>query len=1156
MARILQKYYLIHLIALLCIPLQSQAKTYENGYAANSVLSEGVWSKISVPATGFYKLTYDDLKKMGLNNPANAKIYGYGGWMLNEDFSKPYVDDLPEVSIWMSNSVADFGKNDYILFYARGDVKWEYNQTTGEFEQTQNPYSFDSYYFVTESEKEPNLVKSLQAQTAGATTITTFDDYYLHEQELVNIGQTGREFYGESFSANKSQNFTLLTEGATADPAIIHYNFIAKAAITSGQLSISLNGEPIKTDPVPPPALSLQEETLAVALNSTVTTTSLSNSNTLNLTYKVGTTADTRMYLNYLRVNYKKALKPYGAVTLFRSKLLEDNLNFQIAGANNSLLVFDVTGNTTIYKVNAQLSGTTMNFSASNSSLREYAMVDIARSKDIPTPTVVGKIDNQDLHAKQSAEMVIIVPPLLKEQAERLAELHKQNSGLTSLVVSSQDIYNEFSSGKPDVTAYRRFMKMLYDKGTSEKDRPKYLLLFGGGTYDNRFTRKEWTDTEKGSMLLTYQTRESLIETLSFVTDDYIGFLEDSEGSNLATATLDVGIGRLPVRSVTEAKNVVDKIGYYMSDTNKGVWQNDITFVADDFIKSTNTGPTTGERNFQNDAEKFGTAIATKYPDFVISKIYEDAYQRVVEANGGRYPDATKALLDKINRGTLVLNFSGHGSTRNWTHENLLTYSNIEGLSNAKLPLWITLTCDFSRFDYNERSGGELALLKSTGGAIGLISTVRVVYINKNSTMNEKINNHLLERENGKSLPLGDIVRKAKLEMGSDDNKLRFIYLGDPALRLAFADDTYKVEVSEVNGLDASAGGINLKALDDVVITGQVVNQAGDVASDYNGILESVVLDAKQYLKTRGNNSDGSVNEDYVTEFEDYTNTLFLGRVEVKNGLFEINFTVPKDIIYSGNQGKMNFLAYDTNGNNKAQGSFYNYTVGGTNPDAEDDDTPPVIEHMYLNNENFVSGGNVNSTPTFYAVVSDDTGINLSSGIGHNIILTIDGKTKYDLTPYFTNEGGSSKRGIVQYPIPQLSMGYHYLELRVWDVWNNSVTSDPPLEFVVTDELSAGDYDFVIWGNPARDLTKFVFTTNTPSTDVTVKISVYSLTGCMVWVHEERGSVDSLNRFTYDWNLHGNGGRLVPGVYVCSAEITVNGETKSLKAQKLMVVSN
>lgn len=1129
-------------------------------YNANSVLSQGDWYKIKIEhGTGVYKLTYDDLKKIGLNNPADVKIYGYGGWILDEDFRNKYVDDLPEVSIWMSNDRESFGKGDYILFYARGDIKWEYDAAKTEFVQTQNPYSFDSYYFVTESSVSPKLMETQSGLEQGSTVVNTFNDYVLHEQEKVNIGKTGREFYGENLLTDSKKQITFSTQGATSNPAKIRYEFVSKALLSSAVLKLSLNGNLIDEGASPTTSTSESSSTYAKVKNNVIETQSLKDETKINWELTTQDNKVSNTYLNYIRINYVRQLKPYGAFTLFRNVTQSDNLTYQISDASSSVLVMDVTDNTDVSLVETRMSGSTMNFSASNSTIREYALVDISKT-DFPKPTIIsGKVANQNLHALSNIEMIIIAPEIFVENAQELADLHKAESGLVSYVVTAERIYNEFSSGKPDVTAYRRFLKMFYDRASGEDQKLRYVLLFGCGTFDNRFVTNYWAENDKKkATLLTYQSKESLLELQSFVSDDYIGFLNDNVNTDkFDSAILEVGIGRLPVQTSQEAQDAVAKIKEYMMNQNKGLWLNNIAFVADDFVGSSSSNYSTEKQHIE-DAENFSKYIEENYPDFIINKIYEDAFERVTETNGYRYPTATQALLDRINNGVLALNFIGHGSTSTWTHEYLLQYSNINALANDKLGLWITATCDFSRYDSNEKSAGELALLKRKGGAIALFSTVRTVYISHNTEMNRYITKHLLTKENGKPLRLGDILRNAKSEpdLSSNISKLRFTLLGDPALRLAYPDETYKIEVSEINGVDVSEQTVNIRSLDDAVIVGHVVDAAGNIVTDYTGILESVIFDSEQELKTLGN----GVGVDKAKEYKTYPNTLFAGRVEVKNGEFQIRFTVPKDILSVNGKGKMNFYSYDETGEREAQGSFYNYTVGGTNPNVPEEENPPVIERLILgdvdvdlNNPGKIYVGTM---PKFYVQISDDSGINLSSATGHNISLVIDdgvNVTEYNLSSYFVSEDGSSKRGTITYTIPELDAGNYTLEFEVWDVFNNSTSVS--LDFTVTNDTDASNYTFEIWGNPAKDMTKFVFKTKVASSNnVDIRMSVYSLSGQLVWLREEKSVASTLNGYEYDWDLSGNGGgRLSPGVYICSGQVVIDGKAHPVQAKKIII---
>lgn len=1125
-------------------------------YANNSVLANGNWFKIKVASTGMYKLTYEDLKSIGLTNPKNVQIYGYGGEMLEQDFSTTYTDDLPPVSVWMSKDPQNFGPGDYILFYGKGDVKWRYSTARKEFEQTQNPYSFDSYYFVTEANAGPQLISSRTATPSGTKTVSTFQDYYLHEKELVNLSQTGREFFGEDFKTNNDQTFQVSLPGVTTDLATIRYAFAAKPDTKSARIGVSFNDALMKTS-----VLTLPESTYTIAslVNDYFTRSStLKEDSKIRFNYTPGSAADQNVRLNFFRINYTRALKPYGAVTPFRITEALASFNFRIAQAPSDILVLDVTDGNKPEKIEGLVNGSSYSFNASNNSIKEYVLIDL--SKEIPTPTFAGKVANQNLHSLASADMVIIVQPLFKRYAEELAQLHKDDSNLTTLIVSPEDIYNEFSSGKPDATAYRRFMKMFYDRATTDNQKPKYLLLFGDGSFDNRLQTDEWIKADKRGMLLTYQSPNSTKETDSYTADDYFGFLDDNEGVSLERDKLDIGIGRFPIRTIQEAQNVVQKIKRYMSNEEPGIWQNNVTFVADDAIAGASSS-SISERVHMVDTDSFTKILKEDKPELILTKLYEDAFEKKDGPNGsGRYPDARKALLEKVNSGSLILNYVGHGSTSSWAHEYVLTYPDIESMRNTKLPLWITATCDFTRFDASATSGGEMALLNPNGGAIALFTTVRVVYTPNNKVLNNSLFNHLFDTENGKPLRLGDIMRRAKTLdplLSTDDNKLRFMLLGDPALRLSYPGDKYRVEVNEVNNIDITQSKVQIQALENVTIKGRIVDTQGNPVTDFNGILESIIFDNEQDMKTRGHvnpfHKDPVPSSEAVRlEYKDFTNIIFSGKTNIGNGEFELTFITPKDILYTGGDGKISFYAFDVDGIKDAQGSFTNYTVSGTSPSAVQESNPPVVNKIYLNNDQFKPGDKVNATPTFYAQVTDDTGINLANGIGHNISIIVDGKTSYDLTPTFVNNGTSSKSGSVQYQLPELSEGTHTIQFKVWDVWNNSTTQT--ISFEVEAAPQPATYKFTITENPAKDHTKFMFTCDAPKSEIGLKYAIYSAKGILQWVQEEKGSANLFSNYSYNWNLKGSDGlRLIPGVYTCEVTININGEDL-IETHKLVIL--
>ncbi|GAB6011104.1 type IX secretion system sortase PorU [Viscerimonas tarda] len=1136
---------LILVALLLFIPKQARAQSNGGNYTQNSVLSSGNWMKVKVGSTGIYKLSYSDLINMGISEPKNVQVYGYGGWILDEDFTQPYIDDLPQVAIWMSKPRSEFGEGDYILFYAKGDIKWAYDQSKKEFVHTQNPYSSDSYYFITESEDGPLLMTEATPTGTAAVTVSTFSDYYLHEKELINIEKTGREFYGEDFLSTKSQNFDWVLQGATSAPAILRYSFIAKApaATYNAYLNLTYNNVPLKKSKLPFSSANKADE-----INDTLVIKNLAGNATLNLTYTAGG-GDSHVHLNYLRLEYERYLKPYGSVTLFRSKVLNSQLGFKIAGASDKMLLFDVTKPEIPQKINASLSGSEMSFTASNSAIREYALVD-TNSSDIPSPSLVGQVENQNLHSLAPKEMVIIVSAYLKNYAGQLAQIHNDESGMESIIVTSEDIYNEFSSGKPDVTAYRRFLKMFYDRNKSTA--PQYLLLFGDGAYDNRFLGNPWSELQKKTMLLTYQTVNSLTEESSLVTDDYIGFLDNNEAGivSINNSVLDIGIGRLPVQSETEARNAVNKIKNYIENKDKGLWKNNIAFYADDLI----AGTVSNESFHCAQSDGFAETIKGKYPEFIVNKIYQDNYERVATPAGARCPDATKEFKNKLNSGLLVMNYVGHGSTRDWTHEFVLTFEDVQKMNNKRLPLWITATCDFSRFDDYVTSAGEMAFLNPNGGAIALISTTRIVLSVFNEMLDRSVLNHIFEKKNNKPLRLGDILRSAKIDLGSQQNKLKFTLLGDPALRLSYPGDAYHVRIDEVNGLNASDANIKIQALASNRIKGVIVNSNDEVVTDFTGNLDAVIFDNELELKTRGNKL-ATVTADMSITYKDYPNTIYSGSTPITNGAFTIDFVTPIDILYTSGSGKMSFYASGNNGK-EAQGSFLNYKVGGRFNGTEETNSP-VIRQLYLNKDDFQPGDKVGMSPVFYAEIYDDTGINLSNAIGHNISLTIDGLKSYNLSSGFVSKepaaGETGALGSVSFTIPDLTEGKHTLQFKAWDVFNNSTTET--IEFESVAEQKPRLFKFKIQGNPAETATGFIFYSDLTDSNVDLKYEVYSSTGALQWSHEEAGVIDYSEGYHYQYDLTASdASKLQPGVYICRMSVSVNGKVRASESEKLVVL--
>ncbi|MDR0682381.1 MAG: type IX secretion system sortase PorU [Dysgonamonadaceae bacterium] len=1118
--------------------------SFSADYASSSVLATGKWVQLKVLENAIYKLTYDDIKKMGFNDPSKIKIYGYGGWILEQNFTKPYIDDLPETAVWINKGNDNlFNSGDYLLFYGRGTVKWTYNSSNDFFEHENNPYSTYGSYFITENEQGPKEMSVQNSYSNTSTEVTTFDDYQLHEKELKAIINSGRELFGESFSGNPSQNFTFSIPGITNDP---------------GKVCLSFAGGPQETKTV---FLSIEDKQI-LSLNITAKgdykkadqVTGVKpwlGDKSENTTVKIDYNSTGISYLNYISLNMKRNLRFYNnAYALFRDKASRNSaLKYTIDNASSSCLVFDITDIQDIRLVQTSLNGSKLSFGANTKGIvSEYVMVDI--SKSFPVPEVMKEIKNQNLHALPQTDMVIIVPEGYVSFAETLAEKHRNLQGLRVTVVQPKQIYNEFSSGVPDATAYRRFMKMFYDRAKNENEKPKYLLLYGDGIFDNRHLTVPKIDNQY--YLLTYQVQKSADESYSYGTDDYFGFLDDNEGVNLDSNQLDIGIGRFPVNSYEQAENALNKVIAYMDNTNYGQWKNTVIFTADDTDSD--------DKSFLHvtQADELARYVEEKHPEYNVKKSYMDAFQPQ-DVNGKRsYPDAKKKLLATLKEGCFLMNYTGHGNTKSISGEDMMYITDIRSMNFENLPLWITATCDFGWFDGIETSAGEEVFLNKKSGGIALFTTTRVVSSDGNFKLNRRlIQNIFTAKKDGKHLCLGDIIRQSKLEIGVGTNKLNYVLLGDPALRLSYPES--KVQLDRINGKVIDENEIvNFPALEKMTLEGQIVDETGTSINEFNGILYTAIYDAKQTIEsvtTRvrkiSENKDTTVHFNYT----DYSNIVYVGNNKVENGHFSFSFYVPQDISYTKDLGKMIFYASDESEHTDASGMFQKCTFYGTSDDFKDIDKRPEIITMFLNNQSFKDGSDVNETPFFYAEVIDETGINITgNSSGHDISIHIDNTPPqrfYVLNNYYQPE--NAQKGNIGFSIPALPEGEHELVFKVWNILNNSTSAS--LRFNVVKGLKPEIYNLSAHPNPAKEKTVFRLEYDRPEVPVEVEIRIYDLTGRLIWSHLETGASSYPQSYPIEWNLTNNAGSKVnSGVYIYQALIKTAKGKETTKSKKIIVL--
>ena len=783
-----------------------------------------------------------------------------------------------------------------------------------------------------------------------------------------------------------------------------------------------------------------------------------------------------------------------------------------------------------IKKLVSDNNGSTVSFTEpANEDLR-YLAIDVTAASTFPKPEIVGVVPNQNLHALAAADMVILTHPNFLSQAERLAQAHRDIDKLTVAVVTTEQVYNEFSSGAPDATAYRWMMKMLYDRAiatNNTEDMPKYLLLFGRGSFDNRKILPNSGD----NLILTYQAENSFVTTLSYVTDDYFGLLGDNEGAQVPSDLLDIGIGRFPVSTVEQANDVVNKTIGYMQNKDKGSWKNQICFLADDGDAALH----------MTQADSVAVSVARSNPAFQVDKIYLDAYSQEITASGESYPLAKNRFQDLLRSGMLLVDFTGHAGPSSWTNEQILTTADIMDLSSKHLPLFVGATCDFLQFDIKSISGGEEVLLNPVGGGIGILSAARPVYASENFTLNKLFCDNLFKKVGGQQQRIGDVLRYAKNNVGAEINKLSYVYMGDPAVKLNYPTK-YKVVTTKIN--DKSVlGNDTLRALSVATVKGYIANDDGTKIADFNGNLHVVIYDKIQRITTLNNHGDGAIT------YSDRPNTLFSGDAIVKDGEYSFLFMLPKDIKYNYGSGRMNYYAEDDVHDYEAQGVFESFIVGGTANNLINDTSGPEVL-MYLNTENFVSGDKVNETPLFIADIKDVNGINtVGSGIGHDLLLTIDNDPmkSFILNDNYQALVNSYSAGTVKYKLPQLDNGKHSLTLRVCDLLNNSSTTS--IDFVVENGLTPTIFSVTNYPNPFKGSTRIRVIHDRPETILKTTVEIFDIVGKKIWSFDEPSADD------ISWDLSSmEGVKIKSGVYLYRVSIKTKNSNLYYKTNKMIIV--
>lgn len=1076
-------------------------------------------------------ISRETLKSLGFSDITKVNVYGYGGNMLSERLDLTMLDDLP--------LIPSLHTPKGIIFYGLSTLSWQYGKDLSEKPiHALNPYSSKSYYFISDREAtsiEPATKEVLDIH--GENTITQFEQHLVHETDILAPSNTGRLMLGEDFRIQNTRSFNFSLPGIVS-PVTMSVRFGAK--VSNGTSTLLFHANKVQLPSTESDIIRGIPSSDTFLVTTTTEKTIENTGEELNLSISYSNSGAIFIAaLDYIRLSYTRELKLHKGI-----------LNFQISPASPSkvriedcdvnTVIWDVTDKVNPIIIPHTLSGSTAEF-ATDAGFHEYVAFNPA-SVSLHAASA-GMVANQNLHGETVPDMLIITPTIYREAAERIATLHNETDGIRTLIVTPETVYNEFSSGVPDVTAFRRLLKMWYDRrGISGGAYTKYCLIMGRPTYDNRSITPVVRNAGYPRIPI-WQSPEGFSEATSYSNDDYIGMLDDYHaGWDIGNAAIHVAVGRMPVKSVSEALSAATKLEKYIRDPQLGQWRNNVMIIADD--------QDNGIHLKQAETVCSNMLNSPNGNDYVYERLYLDAYNLGFSGTGAVYPEARERMFSRLNEGVMFWNYIGHASPKGWGHENLLTWTDIKSMSNRCLPFLYAATCEFMRWDADEVSGGEEMWLNPNAGVIGMICPSRTVYISLNGDLNACTSQFFLNRDkDGKGMRIGDIMLNGKNSMGKDTNKLRYGLMGDPAMRLPAPE--FKIEVDGIisetptpeDALPILSAGSSVK------ISGRITYTDGTTVEDFNGVTEIRLYDAEKVVTTNGNGSTG-----VTMEYNDRTTRLFSGRARVTDGHWQTVVTIPIDIENNYSPALLSLYASDSDGR-EASGSSDRFYVYGASDKSQEDTVGPVISAFFLNTQGFNDGSSVGPSPIVKAVMTDESGINLSeSGIGHGLSLVLDDKIYFtDLTPYFTPDADDAGMGELSYQLENINPGEHTLQLTVWDNVGNS--SSAVLTFRVEAGWSPSITSLVTDANPASSGVNFLIESDSPVEASAWEVDVFDISGRKVWTGESASS-GSFSSTSIYWDLCDFQGARVPrGIYPYRAKIITRDGRTALKSGKLAVTS-
>jgi len=1183
------------------------------GHAAGSVLKTGEWFKIGVAESGVYKLDFNTLRTMGVNvqgiDQRRIKVYGNSMGILPQLNSTYRPDDLAENAVmFMGNSGNTFDASSSLLFYSPGAHTWQYSN--GNFQHRNNIYCDTTYYFITVGDTPNGRRVSPMARpatTGSEPTITTFTDRYFYEHDLVNLLSSGREWMGEGFSSGSQKTFSFDIPDLVPGSTIGVYAATASTDKGLGPFNLTLNGQQLGTqarsaDNRNPQYGARQECSYCPIAMPIAGRHQVSLPSNYTNALQVGITfnpfdQDATGYLDYLELTARRQLRLSGVQQEFRSleNIAPQAVNRFVLSNATDAVVWDVTNPRNARA--PQFDAATGEFWALTDSVREY--VAFRPNGTLKTVRSFGRVVNQDLHALNSnglLDMVIVTYPAFKAQAERLANHRRTHNNMQVAVVTTSEVYNEYSSGGQDVTAIRDLMKQVYDRAPAGKH--LFLLLFGDASYDyksdpmnDKASEPAWWsqrvpfknsadfDRYNQNYVPTYESRESFVpfyslytgDRKSYSSDDYFGFLDDHEGEWAEPASgfneyQDIGVGRLPIRtpvdnprSAVHAEEMVTKLLAYDATASFGKWRNRITLTSDDgdggIFALGNVSP--------RGSDAIADTIQKYYPVYNMHKVYLDMYPQVSVAAGQRSPEAMKAIDASFEQGSLVINYLGHGGPKGLTDEQVVTNASVMALQNLNnLAFMVTGTCDFSTYDSPDIvSAGEQVLTDNLqGGAVGLFTTTRVVDASLNAGLNKVFYDRLFQRINNRHPSISTITMLSKNDYkGGGANNHNYTLLADPSMVLAYPEQAVTLDTisrhQTRNGVTAWVTSDTLQALTQVRLKGRVLDLNGNVNTRFNGTAQITIYDKPTTVRTFGDeysrtNNPGDAPQDIKVQ----ESVVYGGQATVINGQYTVTFVVPKDINYNPGQGKVSLYAFDPTQHLDAHGSR-GAVIGGSGS-GSGDTTPPVIG-LFMDDVSFVFGGTTAQNTTLLGDLSDESGINTTgAGIGHEITATLDNDpTKVViLNDSYVSKVDTFTAGRVKYLFKSLALGPHVLRVKAWDTYNNSAEKE--IEFVVSHNEQLAINHVLNYPNPFAGNTTFMFDHNRAGDDLDVQVQIFTVAGKLVRTLRSTVFGSEAHQKGLTWNGRDEyEDQLARGVYIYRVSVRSPSNGTASKFEKLVILN-